>query len=422
MNNALSAYKPTVTTHCHKTPHAVKHPLRLHLRLDCTNLRPHGRRRMVYDTCLSEGETGDVEMSGDVYIIGAGASAGYGAPTFSDFFDKAEKIMNDESADVDKERFRSVIDVHRKCFPSFNIEQFYSLLELEEELVGFACEKSASELKKDTLYLISATIKHSLKNEMLEGASDFIKKLDEDATSGNSSKITIINLNWDLLFDSYFFENCMRINYGHESCDLDGLCDNKYKPKPSALLKILKLHGSLNWLVCPECIEDDKKIFFVRDYIIGESYEEDENRCCAHCGCQLERLIVPPVFTKLSKDPKYEPMKDIWRLAEYSLVEAERIHIMGYSFPVTDTQFESFFINSLIKNKSLGEVIIVTYPKYGREKMEFEGRYASIFRHTGHYEKISFEHSPFEKYIKSEDDSGRYLYQPRVPPIKIKSI
>lgn len=376
---------------------------------------------MVYDTCLSEGETGDVEMSRDVYIIGAGVSAGYGAPTFSDFFDKAEKIKDDKNADVDKKRLENVINVHTKCFPSFNIEQFYSLLELEEELVSSVCEKSASELKKDTLYLISATIKHSLKNEMPEGASDFIKKLEEDAIRGNSSKITIINLNWDLLFDSYFFENWMRINYGHESCDLDGLCDNKCKHKPSAPLEILKLHGSLNWLVCPECTEDDKKIFFVREYIIGESYEEDENRRCANCGCQLERLIVPPVFSKLSKDPKYEPMKDIWRLAEYSLVEAERIHIMGYSFPVTDTQFESFFINSLIKNKSLEEVIIVTYPKYGREKMEFESRYASISRHTGHYEKISFEYSPFKKYIKSKDDSGRNLYRPRAPPFVITS-
>ena len=350
-------------------------------------------------------------MSGTVFIIGSGASAGYGAPTFSDFFDKAKQIMDDKKADVDKERFGTVIDVHKKCFPSFNIEQFYSLLELEEELGGDVCEKPASELKKDTLYLISATIKHSLKDEMSEDISEFIKNLEDDS---GYSDVTIINLNWDLLFDSYFFENYMRINYGYDVVtDLDDPNNNKCKSLSS--LKILKLHGSLNWLVCPECIKDDKEIFFVREYIISESHEEDRNCPYVHCGCQLEPLIVPPVFTKLTKDPKYEPMKKIWKSAEDSLVEAERIYIMGYSFPVTDTQFESFFINSLINNKNLKEVIIETRPKYGREKMEFEDRYSSIFKHAGQSEKIKFKYSQFKKCIsiKVKDGTGheRYWYQ-----------
>lgn len=364
-------------------------------------------RRAIY--CPPESEVGDVEMSGTVFIIGAGASANYGAPAFANFFDKAKKVMKKNT--VEEARFKTVIDVHKKCFPSFNIEQFYSLLELEEELGGDVCKKSASELKKDTLYLISATIKHSLKDEMSEDISEFIKNLENDR---GYSDVTIINLNWDLLFDSYFFGNYREINYGYKSYDLDDLGDNK--DKPPAHLKMLKLHGSLNWLVCPKCIEEHEEIFFVRRYIIDKSHKENEKCCCMHCGCQLESLIVPPVFTKLSKDSKYEPMKKIWKSAGDSLVDAERIFIMGYSFPVTDAQFESFFINSLIGNKNLKEVIIETYPKYGQKRMEFEDRYSSIFRHAEQYEKIKFKYIPFKECIDIKVTGNtrytQYWYRP----------
>ncbi len=380
--------------------------LHLHLQHDCTNLRPQSRGRMVYDACSSEGETGDVEMSGTVYIIGAGASAGYGAPTFSNFFDKAKQIMEGDSADVDKDRFRTVIDTHRKPrFSSYNIEQFYNFLETEAILEDPTRGNWASELKDATLYLISATIKHSLEDETPKDISNFIKNLE------HKTNVTIINLNWDLLFDSYFFGHYMKINYGYASHDLDDANDNKHKPVSS--LKMLKLHGSLNWLVCSEC---NKKIFFVRRYIIdGKEYD---NCCCMDCGDQpLERLILPPVSAKLGEDSKYELIKEIWRLARVNLIEAERIYIIGYSFPPTDSQFENFFKSSLSMNKNLEEVIIVTYPKYGQEKMEFEGRYASIFRHTGHDDKINFKYHSFEKYIKIKDD-GRYRYLQREPVIK----
>ena len=137
----------------------------------------------------------------------------------------------------------------------------------------------------------------------------------------------------------------------------------------------------------------------------------------------MEPLIVPPVFTKLTKDPKYEPMKKIWKSAEDSLVEAERICIMGYSFPVTDTQFETFFINSLINNKNLEEIIIETRPKYMREKMEFEDRYIPIFRHAGQSEKIKFKYSQFKKCIsiKVKDDTGseQFWYRQKKLPFSM---
>ncbi len=360
-------------------------------------------------------------MSGTVFIVGSGASASYGAPTFLDFFDKAKKIRDDGVIGVDTERFDTVINVHKKCFPSFNIEQFYSLLELEEELESSVCEKPARELKSDTLYVIGATIKHLIEKETPWEVSNFISKLRDENKDGG---VTIITLNWDLLFDSYFFKNSIKINYGHESHNLDDPSDTKHEAPPYP--KILKLHGSLNWLVCPEGIEDYKRIFFVKDYIIDEPSKEDEKYHRVHCVNQpSERLIVPPVFTKLSKDPKYEPIKKIWKLAEDSLIKAERIFIMGYSFPVTDTQFESFFINSLVKNKNLKKVIIETYPKYGREKMEFEDRYSSIFRHAEQYEKIDFVYLPFKEWISSQviDSHGRkqYRWQHEKPSAYIRS-
>lgn len=332
---------------------------------------------------------GDVEMPITVFIMGSGASASYGAPTFSDFFDNAKKIMSDSKAGVDIGRFEKVIKLHEDEYPLFNIEQFYGLLEMKEELGD---DIDLSILKDHILYLISATIEHSLKDGTPESVSNFIRVLER-------SDATIINFNWDLLFDSLFFrceeDKSQGINYGVKLSELEDQNSRSPKVKDGdecgqSSLKMLKLHGSLNWLVCPECGD----LFFVRRYIV----EKSSNHRCDNCKATLEPLIIPPVSTKLIKGKKYKSIKEIWRLAGESLVEADKIYIIGYSFPITDTQFETFFIDSMIKNKHLKEINIVTRRKYGSEKVNFEDRYISIFRHTRHLEKVHFE-----DYISSEE-------------------
>lgn len=69
-------------------------------------------------------------------------------------------------------------------------------------------------------------------------------------------------------------------------------------------------------------------------------------------------LIVPPV-----KHKNYTHFGDIfselWKKAEESLVTAEKIIVIGYSFPSTDIQTDTLFKSAFIKRSSMPKVIIV---------------------------------------------------------------
>ena len=69
-------------------------------------------------------------------------------------------------------------------------------------------------------------------------------------------------------------------------------------------------------------------------------------------------LIIPPV-----KHKNYSHFGDIfselWKKAEESLVRAEKIIVIGYSFPLTDIQTDTLFKSAFIKRSSMPKVIIV---------------------------------------------------------------
>jgi hypothetical protein len=69
-------------------------------------------------------------------------------------------------------------------------------------------------------------------------------------------------------------------------------------------------------------------------------------------------LIIPPV-----KHKNYSHFGNIfsqlWGKAEESLVKANRIIIIGYSFPITDTQTDALFKSAFIKRSDMPEIIIV---------------------------------------------------------------
>ena len=327
-----------------------------------------------------------------VFFLGAGTSADYGAPTFSNFISKAQKIRYEDSNIITK-RFDNVLNFHKKNFPNFNIEQFYAWIDLETEIQSILNNKSALEMKNNTLYLITKTINNSLGNKINKNTVNFIGSLMNEGT--------IINFNWDLIIDRSFFQwqtnerHPCKINYGYEK---SVSYFDEVKKKEESNLKILKLHGSLNWLVCRDCLSlyyTDEKVY---DRFVENMYSNEFK--CKECKVSLNPWIVPPTFTKFKKELEYKIIKTIWKHTHESLMEAKEIYIMGYSFPVTDAQFEIFFINSMLRNNKLKKVYIVTSPKYGSYKQKFEDRYSSIFKNTEHHGKLKFIYKKFNIYLE----------------------
>jgi hypothetical protein len=75
-------------------------------------------------------------------------------------------------------------------------------------------------------------------------------------------------------------------------------------------------------------------------------------------GLESMPLIIPPVH---EKDYDYfgNIFRKLWSKAEDSLIKAERIIIIGYSFPVTDTQTDILFKKAFIQRSDQPEIVIV---------------------------------------------------------------
>lgn len=130
-------------------------------------------------------------------------------------------------------------------------------------------------------------------------------------------------------------------------------------PKP---IKLIKLHGSLNWKYCNCCSQPiitpwNKHI----DLDTGElprfdpswMGEIDSANLCPRDGYPLSTMIVPPTNSKILKHPvvqnlMYEAQKEI-RLAK-------KVVFVGYSFPDADIHIKAIFAKNMKKDT---EVLVV---------------------------------------------------------------
>lgn len=270
-------------------------------------------------------------------FLGSGASVCAGAPTFSNFREKAEKIS--------EKKHKKTLDFWRDNYKDYNIEEYYTAIEMRE-----LCILPTEITSQDIIELIATTIERSLKNH----------KRTPHYYLANRKELVIITTNWDYLLESYG----KRLEKG--SIDYYGI--EKYSkpledPWEEFPYKIFKLHGSLNWGICKNC----NKIYYFdqRDYVDLKN----GTATCKTCKSQLQQHIVPPTFSKLEREKRNqdkEQLNNIWREASHYLASCEYLYFIGYSFPETDAQMKIFVTNALRDNQNLKKVIVVTNQKFGK--------------------------------------------------------
>jgi hypothetical protein len=162
---------------------------------------------------------------------------------------------------------------------------------------------------------------------------------------------------------------------------------------PPALprVRVLKLHGSLNWLKCPLCgfvyINTTGSIF-------QQAFREDKidyNNTCVCGHGPVRAVIVAPSMVRSIQDPN---LLTIWRAALESMRTAKEWVIAGYSLPPEDIAIRSIFIRAYHgrgrKNKP-PKIRVVQRSK----DTKMESRYRLLFP------DCAFEYGGFEKYVKS---------------------
>lgn len=136
-------------------------------------------------------------------------------------------------------------------------------------------------------------------------------------------------------------------------------------------VRILKLHGSLNWYSRhvspypkPKNFLDPKRNIYItsrREFATGMTTKERGGRTV-----HTFPVILPPIGSKSAIiHREFEPL---WLLAQKSLEKADRVIFFGYSCPITDMDSSNMVGRALRKNKNLkcADVIDPSPETFGR--------------------------------------------------------
>jgi hypothetical protein len=311
-----------------------------------------------------------------VLFLGAGASRYEGYPLMSTFLDDLKAAYpsgKDESAKRKREAFDTLLafrlhlskvrDVVNTDFD--NIEELYSAAHMfamaypEEELKVPQGLRKAGEVPEQ----IAIAIWEMCRLRPFEGQfhntpahhTNMFSLLNRSPTQNRSmpllSRCAIVTTNYDILPELGAWCAKAPFWYGLNV----GLRPRAGTEMRNHGVRILKLHGSVNWFVGEaEPIYDFAmgtfdtfKSLHQWPAIQSSNYEIPDGH---------RPLIVPPSF---SKDATHPILRAVWTEAVSAISRARILVFVGYSFPRTDTFVQQLLHVALLQNPDLRRVIVI---------------------------------------------------------------
>jgi len=168
---------------------------------------------------------------------------------------------------------------------------------------------------------------------------------------------TIITFNWDLLHEAALW----RAGKWHYNDGYGFGCSDPSGDARSPI-RILKLHGSVNWAQQDErdvhpAIEHKKDFFRGAEDGAGIYTRGARN-------WNEGRWLITPTYLK---DPSSNRLLlDLWNQASAALVHARELIVIGYSLNRADAPARQLFASALVRNKHISEITVVV-PLHGEE-------------------------------------------------------
>jgi hypothetical protein len=260
--------------------------------------------------------------------------------------------------------------------------------------------RDRSYVEKFAKYLVDKAAKRA---ELASGtsASASVKEYDP---------FSIVSLNWDILLDNALDRALQKKDAGCAFGDYDpfGVVDyccyvSSFEPNNPRIrsglwslgcrgynVKLLKIHGSMNWLQCMNC----QRLFTT----FGEKLVASSNigTLCRHCkkngiDAELRASLVMPTFLK---DLSNFQIKLVWQNAGVELMEARRLVFIGYSLPHADFEFRQVLSRMVHKSASIDVVLWRDTDSPERYESE-KRRYQQFFpKH-----RLKFEPKGVQKFV-----------------------
>lgn len=350
----------------------------------------------------------------NVFILGAGFSASAGAPLVNDFLDVSREIFDNPGQDLDeteRKLFGQVFEFKIRVAQSRekfvidldNIEQLFGLIEMSHRL------ERKTDVRDAMVYVIAKTLQLAIaKNQRKPVARigpapgyeksnpSWFQSLPHESPTvalpdiythfalllsgkydvpNKSRSNTVITFNYDLILDDALRRVGVEPMYGLPNTDSE-----EAAPQPENGVSLLKLHGSTNWAICSKC----KKVHVAGSKFTGDPSGFRAKPCtkCRKPGLRL--LLVPPSWDKSEYSGTMRP---VWQEAVNALKTANRICVIGYSMPETDTFFKYLLTLGLAENHQLYRFILVDKSPQqfvgdlteSEPTVNIEARYRSMF-------------------------------------------
>ena len=331
-------------------------------------------------------------MNKTVYFLGAGFSADAGGPIQNQIIqfildDKfIEKFQNKPEVIKARKSFIKFIEktlsIDKKLWDNIALEDIFTpidrALSTGKSFKNFGTNELIK-LREEFHLLMGSAIKFGVDNEnnkdYINEFAKYINTIAQKRLENGLDEISVITTNWDILLDNSLEDLTRRYSIINEDklavvdycCYISSLEKNDEYIKPGLLalgkggynIKYLKLHGSMNWLHCPNC---------QRMYVkFGEKTILQNKQHCRHCmvnykfsenesSIELRGNLLLPTFIK---DLSNIQIQLIWQNAGIELSEASKVIFIGYSLPQADFEIRQL-LSRCIPNHT--EIEVVLYP------------------------------------------------------------
>jgi len=307
-----------------------------------------------------------------VYVLGAGSSYDAGVPLQSEILQRikdldplsAPSVLTDAFAEC---QGRSIAFINRifERVPNPRLEDIFTLIDQSIQHKNYCVGYNWQEVEVIRRALLSAIVHlfhinesrtPPAKNGLYRKIAAFL--IEERVEAGQQNHpFSIISLNWDCVLENAIYWCLDEHEIGNVDVDyccyttpLQGPGGQEAKHVPSLQqkavglynIKLMKLHGSINCVVCPNCNR-----LYAGLHAPAEWMEEYlVNKICPRCarvvpysqdgrqgGPILEPLLITPTFLKELGDTHIQM---VWHNAYVDLCEAKKVIFIGYSLPEAD--------------------------------------------------------------------------------------
>jgi hypothetical protein len=270
-------------------------------------------------------------------------------PDHRDGLDWQLRIEIDNTISSELTRFWTTVFHHRPGLEPPSLEDHFTLIDLAANTghqlgIDYTPRKIRA-IRRFSIHRAFQILDSSFKRTDVIG--QLLRELKQETT------LSLICINWDIVLEKHLHEIQVGFNYGTVVEPLESF-DHFSK---AGAVKLLKLHGSTNWVYCDSCrrlfasvLEEGKSALHRSVFLEADDFElmgfkepaaairlaGNAGRVCPKCHATLTARVGTFSYRK---DYAIQQFQTIWQQAHAALRDSSVWLFAGYSMPEADFEF-----------------------------------------------------------------------------------